>query len=174
MSVKQIYLAHAISNTADFNDSKRVANNLRKEGYLVKVASENKAINDKSNDPTPFEIYDNDIADIKASDIVVVNLNGGQQDGTISEVGFTSGYNEAFKDIKENVPGWLYKEILKYMELDRRRIIAYTSNARVLQPQFHKDVASAHLNHLVLAMAEYWGEFVGSEQDMMRLIRMEG
>ena len=47
-------------------------------------------------------------------------------------------------------------------------IIAYTSNKRLLQPQFYQGIASASANHLVLGMIEKWGSFVGSEEDMLK------
>lgn len=146
--MKKVYLAHSISSTGEFNDSKRVANEIRKLGYEVYAAAENDSINDKSNDPTPIDIYSGDIPRIKEGDILVVNLNGNLQDGTISEIGFVSGYNEALGE-------------------KRIEIIGYTSNARLLQPQFHKGIPSASANHLVLGMIEMWGEFVGGEKEML-------
>src|SRR5699024_6514420 len=119
----KVYLAHPISTTGEFVDSKRVANNIRDIGYDVYVASENDSINDKSNEPTPLDIYDGDIDEIINADIFVVNLTGGLQDGTISEIGFVAGWNEML-EVSD-----------RYISTP---IIAYTSNARLLQPQFSR------------------------------------
>lgn len=152
----KIYLAHSISTTGEFNDSIRVANEIRALGYEVYTAAENSAINDKTNDPTALEIYEGDVSEIMSCDIFVVNLSGGHQDGTISEVGFVAGWNEG--------------AIVDSFKMDARVkiIIGYSSNARLAQPQFHKGIPSAHANHLVLGMIERFGEFVGGEADMLR------
>lgn len=144
---KKIYLAHSISTKGEFNDSKRVAQELRKFGYDVYVASENDSINDKSNNPTPIDIYNGDVNRILRCDIFVVNLNGNLQDGTISEIGVVAGLNE--------------------VKVNKIPLIAYSSNARLLQPQFYKGVPSASANHLVLGMIDKWGKFVGSEEAML-------
>ena len=49
---------------------KVIAGKIRKIGYEVYSASENDSINDKSNDPTPVDIYNEDIDRIKESDIL--------------------------------------------------------------------------------------------------------
>ena len=155
----KIYLAHSISTTADFNDSKRIANEIRALGYDVYAAAENASINDKqANDPTPIDIYNGDVSEILSADIFVVNLSGGLQDGTISEVGVVAGYNEKANAFHGDIPE-------SYRGL--KRIIGYTSNARLAHPQFHKGVPSASANHLVLGMVERWGEFVGGEVEML-------
>ena len=146
----KIYLAHSISTKGEFEDSKRVAKKIRDLGYDVYVASENNSINDKSNDPTPLDIYNGDISEIVDCDIFVVNINGNLQDGTISEIGFVAGYNQARTAFENDIP-----------------IFAYTSNARLLQPQFYKGIPSAGANHLVLGMIDRWGEFVGTEDKML-------
>src|SRR5699024_756009 len=89
----KIYYATNISTTGESVDSIRIANNLRQLGYEVYAAAENKSINDKSNDPTPKDIYDGDVSEIIESDVFVVNLTGGHQDGTISEIGLVAGLN---------------------------------------------------------------------------------
>lgn len=150
--MKKVYLAHGISTKGEFEDSKRVANLIRDIGYEVTVASENLSINDKRNDPTPKDIYEGDINEILDSDILVVNLSGNLQDGTISEVGFVAGVNEVLHTIgHEGLP-----------------IIAYTSNARLQRPQFYEGIPSAGANHLVLGMIDKWGKFVGTEENMLK------
>src|SRR5699024_4214999 len=113
----KIYLAHPISTKGEFKDSIRVADEIRKLGYEVYAAAENKKINDKSNDPTPIDIYNGDVDEIIDSDIFVVNLTGGLQDGTISEIGVVAGWNEG-----------------RTAFTGEKQIIAYTSNTRLLQP----------------------------------------
>ena len=156
--MKKIYLAHSISTKAEFKDSIRVANLIRGIGFSVYAAAENKAINDKSNDPTSDDIYDGDIPEIKGADIVVVNITGGLQDGTMTEVGFVTGYNEAQED-NEN---------------DRRiQLIGFTTSTRLLQPQHHKGIASASASALALGMIERHGTFVGDERNLYEYLRTE-
>src|SRR5699024_5316710 len=155
----KVYLAHSISTTGEFVDSKRVANNIRDIGYDVYVASENDSINDKSNEPTPLDIYNGDIDEIINADIFVVNLSGGLQDGTISEIGFVAGWNEMLEVSDRYIEGLAHNTI---------PIIAYTSNARLLQPQFSDGIPSASANHLVKGMIDKWGIFCGSEEGMLK------
>src|SRR5690625_721193 len=95
----KVYLAHSISTAGEYNDSKRVANEIRSLGFEVYAAAENDSINDKSNDPTPIDIYNGDVSEIMSSDIFVVNISGGHQDGTISEIGVVAGMNEVREEI---------------------------------------------------------------------------
>ena len=67
--MKRVYLASGISDKARKEYQKEVAQKIRDLGYEVYAAAENNAINDKSNDPTPVDIYDGDIEEIKKSDI---------------------------------------------------------------------------------------------------------
>ncbi len=92
-------------------------------------------------------------------DIFVVNLSGGLQDGTISEIGFVAGRNSS--------NGGYIAEYEDY----RIPIIAYTSNARLLQPQISDGIPSASANHLVKGMIDRWGEFVGDEQAMLKRLK---
>src|SRR5690625_1160874 len=99
-----------------------------------------------------------------SSDIFVVNLSGGHQDGTISEIGVVAGVNEMRSM-------WAKEYDVQYTGIP---IIAYTSNARLLQPQFYEGIPSASANHLVLGMIECWGGFCGDEEAMLnRLKRLE-
>lgn len=151
--MNKVYLAHSISTRGEFEDSKRVAERIRSLGYDVYAPAENNAINDKANEPTPVDIYNGDVDEIMNCDIFVVNINGGHQDGTISEVGVVAGINErVIMDLGEDmtIP-----------------IIAYTSNARLAQPQHYHGMASASANHLVLGMIDRWGEWVGTEDVMI-------
>jgi nucleoside 2-deoxyribosyltransferase len=145
----KVYYAAPISTTAEFNDSKRVAKRIRSLGYEVYAAAENASINDKSNDPTPTDIYDADMSELLSSDIVVANLTGGRADGTITEIGAVAGFNE-------------------YQGATSIKVIGYTSSARLQKPQFHKGIPSASANHLTLGAVEKWGEFVGTEDAMIK------
>lgn len=173
---KRIYLAHPISTTGEFDDSKRVANELRALGYEVYVASENDSINDKSNDPTPLDIYEGDITEILKADIFVVNVTGGLQSGTDSEVGFVSGLNEASSATMR--AGALNKPEMTFYRLLNRHpdnaiipIYGYTSNARLLQPQYSDGMASASINHLVKGMIDRWGRWLGDEHAMLAYLK---
>lgn len=157
----KIYLAHSISTRGEYEDSKRVANEIRALGYEVYAAAENDSINDKSNEPTPIDIYNGDVSEILSSDIFVVNISGGHQDGTISEVGIVAGFNEAMYPVEGDLG----------IKISRKPIIAYTSNARLLQPQHYHGMASASANHLVLGMIDKWGEFVGGEDGMLTKLK---
>lgn len=148
----KIYLAHSISTTGEFNHSIETADRIRNLGYDVYAPAQNKSINDKSNNPTPIDIYDGDVKEIMKSDIFVMNLSGGMQDGTLTELGLVCGLNEAKKPD------------------DYIQIIAYTTNQRLLQPQHYANIPSASANHLALGMIEKWGVFVGSEQEMLNIL----
>ena len=155
----KLYYATSIATQGETLDSIRVANNLRQLGYEVYVASENKSINDKSNNPTPEDIFNGDIYEILSSDIFVVNLTGGTQDGTISEIGFVAGWNEA--GIQDN-------EAVR--KTTRIPIVAFTTNTRIMQPQHHHGVPSASANHLVLGMIDKFGDFVGGEKELYEFL----
>lgn len=164
----KIYYATNISTIGEASDSIRIANNLRQLGYEVYAAAENKSINDKSNDPTPKDIYDGDVSEIIRSNIFVVNLTGGHQDGTISEIGLVAGWNEAHDYSEET------KELfsIESSKVDIP-IIAFTTNTRLLQPQHYWNVPSASANHLVLGMIERHGTFVGDERNLYEYLSKE-
>lgn len=169
----KIYYATSIATQGETLDSIRVANNLRQLGYEVYVASENKSINDKSNNPTPEDIFNGDIYEILSSDIFVVNLTGGTQDGTISEIGFVAGWNEA-NSFDSEEKRKLRDEGLSNREIDYIEgnipIVAFTTNTRIMQPQHHHGVPSASANHLVLGMIDKFGDFVGGEKELYEFL----
>lgn len=167
MENKRVYLAHSISTRGEFDDSKRVASKIRSLGYDVYVASDNDSINDKSNEPTPIDVYNGDVSEILACDIFVVNISGGLQDGTISEVGVVSGLNEA--NTLHN--GGVFTDIGTPSELTIKPIVGYTSNARLQQPQFYEGIPSAGANHLVLGMVQKWGTLAGTEANMYEVLK---
>ena len=152
----KVYLAHSIATTAEKKDSIRVANEIRKLGFEVYAAAENNTINDKSNNPHPREIYEADFKELSSSDILVINLNGSLQDGTILELGITKGLNESHWEShgKTRIP-----------------IIAYSSNERVLEPQFYEGVASASLGHMGLGGVDKWGVFAKTETNMLETLK---
>ena len=164
-----IYLGHPISDRANFLYSIQVAERLRAiDGRInVYAAAENDSINDKSNDPTPADIYDGDITELMASDIAVFNLPGGNQTGTITEVGMCAGHNSAVE---------------KYGLGKRQYIhmIGFSSNARLAQPQFYtspfgSDIAfqnaSAGENHLTLGVFDKQGFWCPDEEFVYTFIR---
>ena len=99
----------------------------------------------------------------------VVNLNGNLQDGTISEIGFTAGYNEG-KTLDNAFERYLKDHFSDYKS-PIKPIIAYTSNARLLQPQFSDGIPSASANHLVKGMIDKWGIFCGKEDNMYEYLK---
>ncbi len=172
----KIYYATNISTTGESVDSIRIANNLRQLGYEVYAAAENKAINDKSNDPTPKDIYDGDVSEIITSDVFVVNLTGSHQDGTISEIGLVAGFNEAnsfdSEEKRKLRDTGLSNEEIDYIE-GNIPIVAFTTNTRIMQPQHYWNIPSASANHLVLGMIEKYGTFVGDERNLYEYLRTE-
>src|SRR5699024_9867329 len=112
---------------------------------------ENDSINDKTNNPAPIDIYNGDVSEILSSDIFVVNLSGGHQDGTISEIGLVSGVNEERYDSGKTT-------IV---------IIDSTSNESLALPQPYQGMASSSSNHLVLGIIDRWGKWCGTEDGMI-------
>ena len=155
MSKNKIYLAHPISNDYEARASIEMAEALRGLAFEVYAAAENKSITDKTNDPTPTDIYNADVEAILESDIFVVNLTGGYQDGTISEIGLVAGYNEK----------------IGLFGAGAIPIFAYTSNSRLHNPQFSDGIPSAGANHLVKGMIDRWGEFYRTKEDMLEALR---
>src|SRR5699024_6707157 len=102
-------------------------------------------------------MYEGDIDEIMDADIFVVNLSGGLQDGTISEIGFVAGWDEMLEVTD------IFFEGLANINIP---IIAYTSNARLLKPQYSVGIPSASANHLVNGLVDRWGNFVGAYEAM--------
>lgn len=159
--MSKVYLASGISDKARKTYQAGVVDKLIELGYEVYGASKNDSINDKSNDPTPADIYIGDIPRVLESDYVVVAISGAGEDGTISEIGAVTGWNECTED----------KPI---------KIVAYLTNERLLQPQFYIGktgakigVPSAGYNHLVLAMIDKWGVLLESEDVMLEYMKNE-
>lgn len=150
--MKKIYLCHPISTTGEFNDSIRVAEEMEKLGFEVYAPARNKAINDKSNNPTPQMIYEQDVERLLEADIIVMNLTGGDSDGTILEAGILMGM---FESNRENLPV----------------VFAYSSNKRALQPQHHNGIASGKLNHMVLGGIDKHFTWCGDEHNTLQRLK---
>lgn len=169
--MKKVYLAHPISTTGEFNDSIRVAERIVKETmvkfgerpdgephletkYDVYAPALNKAINDKSNNPTPQMIYEQDVERLLDSDIVVVNYTGGDADGTVLELGLLAGMFESAKKIA-TLP----------------TVFAYSSNQRAIIPQLHNGIASGKLNHMVLGAIDKHFTWLGNEDEVIECLK---
>lgn len=160
--MKKVYLAGGISDTDRKLGQAMTAAKIRGLGYEVYAAAENDSINDKSNDPTPVDIYNGDINRVKESDIFVVRISGGNEDGTLSEIGMVAGWNEMIEEFNGNVDALRQMKPIK--------IIAYTTNERMMIPQFWNGIASGGFNHLVAGMIDKWGVFVGGEKEMLEYL----
>ncbi|HEY4543274.1 MAG TPA: hypothetical protein VIG40_01390 [Tissierellaceae bacterium] len=166
----RIYLGHPISDRANFLYSKSIADQLRQIDGRIEVyaAAENDSINDKSNDPTPRDIYDGDISQLTASDIAIFNLPGGNQTGTVTEIGMVAGHNSALENYGLS-------------PIHKIQILGFSTNARLAQPQFYKpfmddgDVklqnASAGENHLTLGVFDKQGMWLSGEDKMYSVVR---
>lgn len=151
--MKKVYLAHPISTTGEFNDSIRVAERIKysKRGlYDVYAPALNKAINDKSNNPTPQMIYEQDVDNLLSADIVVINYTSGRSHGTLLEIGLLAGMYESAKK-KGTLP----------------KVFVYSSNKRMLQPQFWNGIASEGGNHMVFGAIEKHFTWCENENDMI-------
>ena len=171
----KVYLAGGISDKDRFEGQIRTVRLLRQRGVEdIYAAALNDSINDKSNDPEPIDIYNGDIDRVKESDIFIVRLSGGNEIGTISEIGMVAGWNEMVeahnKQIKECYDPIMVSS-MGLRKLKPIKIIAYTTNLRLVQPQFYQGMASAGVNHLVLGMIDRWGTFVGDEDDMLKYVK---
>lgn len=108
-----LYLAHPISTTGEFNDSIRLTKRIEEiervvytdgrirleQMYEVYAPALNKEINDKSNNPTPQMIYEQDMKRLDNADIVVVNYTGACALGTLLELSTLGAYYQKVKQI---------------------------------------------------------------------------
>lgn len=173
----KVYLAGAISDIDRKAGQKRTAQLLIDMGYDVYAAANNDSINDKSNNPTPLDIYNGDIERIKECDIFVVRISGSGEDGTLSEIGMVAGWNEMIDEYNS-----LFEDACDKLEIPEQyrfakkkpvKIIAYSTNERLLTPQFWNGIPSASFNHLICGMLQKHGVFVGTEQDMLEYMKKE-
>lgn len=149
----KLYICHPISTTGEFNDSIRVAQRIEQlhndgeQKYEVYAPALNKEINDKSNNPTPEMIYEQDVDNLVSADVVVINYTSGRSHGTILEMGILAGLCEAGVDLP--------------------KVFVYSSNKRMLQPQFWNGIASEGANHMVLGAIEKHFVWCESEDEML-------
>ena len=174
--MKAVYFASGISDTPRKIYQSITAKKVEDLGYTVYAAANNDSINDKSNDPTPVDIYKGDIDVVKKSDILIACISGGNEIGTISEIGMAAGWNEKTIDelifLNELVTKEMGDEARQMIQdrlktLDPIKIVMYTTNERMTVPQFWNGIASGGFNHLVAGMVDMWGVFVGGEDDML-------
>lgn len=170
----KLYICHPISTTGEFNDSIRVAERIKdiyrtkeitteeddvmgtvnEPKYDVYAPALNKEINDKSNNPTPQMIYEQDVENLLSADVVVINYTSGRAHGTLLEIGLLAGMYESAK--KE---GTLPK------------VFVYSSNKRMLQPQFWNGIASEGGNHMVFGAIEKHFTWCENEDDVIQKLR---
>lgn len=104
-----VYLAHGISDRANFHDSLRIAQEIESikttdgsQKFEVYAPAGNKKINDKSNNPTPIDIYDEDMKRLDSHDVVVANYTGVNSLGTLLEISTLGAYYQKVKQIVED------------------------------------------------------------------------
>lgn len=149
----EVYIAGSISRPCEQAWHSQISQKLIEMGYTTYAPAENKKINDKNNKPTPEDIYDGDVSKLDSCDVVLVELHGGKQDGTIWECGFTSGYNHLVTSNALNLP--------------LKKLFFYTSNTRLLNNMEWNGIPSESLNHLVLGGFVKWGQFLGNPDEML-------
>jgi len=150
---KEVYLAGSISRLCEQQWHSKISNELIGMGFTTYAPAENKSINDKTNAPRPVDIYDGDVAKLFSCDILLAELHGGQENGTIWECGWVSCYNAMIERFGLDIP--------------KKEMYFYTSNTRILNNMEWKGIPSASMNHLVLGGFEKWGDFLGSTEEMM-------
>ena len=160
----KVYLAGGISDTDRKKGQAVTAKKLIDMGYDVYAPALNDSINDKSNDPTPIDIYNGDIDRVVESDVFVVRISGGNEDGTLSEIGFISGWNEMIQNYNDDIQTFAPE----YYHLKEIKIVAYSTNERMMTPQFWNGIASGGFNHLVAGMIDNHGIFIGGEEEMLK------
>lgn len=97
---KEIYIAGSISRPCEQRWHSEISEKLIGMGYTTYAPAENKSINDKTNKPQPLDIYEGDVSKLKSCDILLVELHGGKQDGTIWECGWACGWNERNREME--------------------------------------------------------------------------
>lgn len=175
---KEIYIAGSISRPCEQMWHSDISKKLIDMGYSTYAPAENKTINDKTNNPTPLDIYNGDVEKLLSCDILLVELHGGKQDGTIWECGWACGWNERNLEIEECISKLqkiLPEEFFYHLEKQKRKnkvIFFYTSNTRLLNNAMWEGIPSESLNHLVLGGFMKFGRYLGSPDEMLKF--MEG
>lgn len=152
------YIGHSIATDGEAYDSKCMSDKMEEIGIQNYSAAKNEGINDKSLKFVKAEdIYHGDLPRLLGSQVVIYDLNGGTQDGTISEVGFTAGYLETLRMQGKPSP---------------QIVLGYSSNSRVLYPDFEQGIASGCVCHLPLGMVKEHGVFVGTKENLYKALEM--
>lgn len=138
-----IYIGAPISNTGYVMYVNKVVETLRDIGYNVYSAIEDESINDKTNDPSPKQIYVNDLHGILKSDIFVFLETGGIQVGTHVELGIVLGMKSMGAQIK---------------------LVGFSNNQRLENPQVKEGFPSASMNHLALGGVIAHGDMFNNEE----------
>lgn len=163
---KEIYIAGSISRPCEQMWHSDISRKLIDMGYSTYAPAENKSINDKSNNPTPLDIYNGDVEKLLSCDILLVELHGGKQDGTIWECGWACGWNERNEEINKLFEG----EFSPFVPLKNKVIFFYTSNTRLLNNAMWEGIPSESLNHLVLGGFMKFGRYLGSPDEMLKFL----
>ena len=142
-----VYIGAPISNTGFVMYVNRVAGLLRDIGYEVYSAIEDESINDKTNDPSPEQIFNNDLKGILQADIFLFLETGGIQIGTHVELGIVLGRISMGDDIK---------------------LIGFTNNQRLENPQIKDGYPSASMNHLALGGVLEHGKMFNNEEGFVK------
>ncbi len=140
----KVYYASSCSQIEDKLFSERVNKDISNMGFEIYTPATNDSINDKTNNPTPKMIYKADMDKLQDCGILLVNINGGHQDGTIFEVGAICYGNE----------------LKKMFNIEPTLIIPFTRNQRLLNLQISNGLASASVNALVQGGFEEWSNGV--------------
>lgn len=136
-----VYIGSPISDLGQIAFVNMVARDLRFLGYKVYSAIEDDSINNKENNPSPIDIYCNDIKGIEQADIFVYVDSGGLQVGTNVELGYVLGRIASGSDIE---------------------VVAFTHNKRLQNPQIEHGYPSASTNHLALGGIMWTGDYLES------------
>ena len=136
--------------------------------------------NDKAKaSPTPRDIYKGDISQLKKAEIVFFNITGGMQDGTNGEIGVVTGLNESV--IEDMVTHKLDFGIFETRDVWDKSLgelltitVAYSTSGRVPTPQHFQGIASASVNHLLLAMLDEWGIIYPTRKEMLEGLKESG
>lgn len=180
----KFYLAGAISDEFRKNGQVETVKELKDGGVKdIYAAALNDSINDKSNNPTPLDIYNADIDQVLESDVFIYTISGAGEDGTQFESGVVCGandtrlvYNSDISEIMDMIQsGKLTPEqtvdALAEIKRDYIELLGFTTNERIMQPQFYEGVPSGGYNHLILGGVDKWGKFLGNRAAMLEYIR---
>lgn len=101
---------------------------------------------------TAAMIYEQDVERLLAADVMVINYTSGRSHGTILELGMLAGMYEMWMNSMPSIP----------------KVFVYSSNKRMLQPQFWNGIASEGANHMVLGAIEKNFTWCNTEDEMIQ------